>query len=659
MTPEDLWAIPRVGAPEPAPDGAALIVPVTRYSLETNEGRTRLHHVAGGTARPLTSADVSSTQPAWSPDGSRLAFVRKHEDSDQLFVMRLDGGEPERLTDLPLGVVDPRWFPDGERIAFLSPVYLDAPTPEATRKRLAKEKDAPRVHVTEDRFYRAWDRWIADGRRHHLFCLDLATREITDLTPTLEGWFDPTEPAGKYAIAPDGKEVAFSVSSSRPPHDPLLWGTFTVKVSRRGRPDRTREITPAGYERGFKPVYSPDGRRILFGVKRSTLSWADRTRLALHDRRTRRTTVLTEAWGLSANDWTLSRRRVYCTADVEGRTAIFGMGRGKGTPTELVRGAGLGPLRFAGRRLFTTESSLKAPDEVYSFDAAGADRRRETHFTRAWLRKHRLGRTKSVVFRGAGDEPVQMHVVFPPGGAAAKGAKRRKKPPLVHLIHGGPHGAFEDSWHWRWNAQVFAARGFVAALVNFHGSTGWGQEFTSSIVGEWGDKPYEDILRATDHLVDAGLVDGKRVAATGGSYGGYLASWIAARTDRFACIVNHAGVCDLQMEFASDIPQGWHLSAGGDLWSDLAGLDRFNPIRNAEGFASPMLILHGEKDYRVPYSMALQIYNVYRARGLPARLVCYPEENHWILKPRESVHWYGEFLAWLDRWLGRRRKRKG
>jgi dipeptidyl aminopeptidase/acylaminoacyl peptidase len=240
-----------------------------------------------------------------------------------------------------------------------------------------------------------------------------------------------------------------------------------------------------------------------------------------------------------------------------------------------------------------------------------------------------------------------MYLVHPPASAGAA-----SPPPLVHLVHGGPHGVFGDQWHWRWNAQLVAASGYLVAMVNFHGSTGWGQEFTASILGRWGDQPYTDILAATDYLIDGGRVAPDRMAVTGGSYGGYLVTWIVSQTARFSCAINHAGVCDFQAQFASDMTQGRRRSMGGELWDDLAGMDRYNPLRQAAGFRTPMLVIHGENDHRVPYTQGLQVYNVYKAMGLPARLVVFPDENHWILKPRNSRLWYGEFLGWLERWLG-------
>ena len=300
-------------------------------------------------------------------------------------------------------------------------------------------------------------------------------------------------------------------------------------------------------------------------------------------------------------------------------------------------------------------STLASPPEIVSLALDGSERRAVTAFTGPVMRTVRTGRVEDTTFAGADDDPVQMFIVHPPetgrGSGSGRGKTRRRRRPLVHLIHGGPHASFSDQWHWRWNAQIAAAPGYVVALVNFHGSDGWGHAFTDSIVGAWGDKPYEDVMKATDVLIDRGIADPKRMAATGGSYGGYMASWIASQTDRFACIINHAGVCDLQTQFSSDIPHGFPDIAGGAPWKDQEGMDRYNPIRHARGFRSPMLVLHGEKDYRVPYYQGLEIYNIYKSMKRPARLVVYPNENHWILKPGNSRHWYGEVLGWLKRWL--------
>jgi len=690
LTAEAMWKMPRVGAPVPSPDGSRALVPVTTYDLEADEGTTRLWLVpsdaekagAGGNddpARPLTTAEASSGQPAWSPDGTRILFIRKpggekkkggpeHTDVPQLFVMPVDGGEPERLTDLPFGAADPRWFPDGRRIAFLSQVYEAAPTLEETAKRKAeRDEDPVKAHVTENRFYRYWDHWLTERTFHHVFVRDLESGAQIDLTPDcwrITGLMDPSQ---VFFVAPDGKEVAFSGVKSEPPYDTLVSGVYRVRVPVRIREGtkapKVRELSRGHDGNAFRPVYSPDGRFLVYGINYETDFYADRVRLVAYDRESREKTVLTEEWDHSAGGWIFddSGKTVYLLAETEARSAAWALDLRKAVrkpaahpPREVARGGTLSGLRFAGRRLFTNISWLTAAPEAWVVDTRTEEVRRLTGFTAEAMRDVELSKVVEMTFTGADNDPVRMFVLLPPGEKMPKrGERRRKRWPLVHMIHGGPHGVFGDQWHWRWNAQAFAAPGYAVALVNFHGSTSFGEHYTASILGRWGDQPYKDINAATDHLLKLGIVNRNRMAVTGGSYGGYLVSWIASQTKRYACIVNHAGVCDFQTQYASDVTHGRARSMGGEPWDRLDGLDKYNPMRHAEGFRTPMLVIHGVKDYRVPYNQGLEIYNVYKAKGLPARLVVYPDENHWILKPKNSLHWYGEVLGWLARWLSR------
>ncbi|MDM7914883.1 MAG: S9 family peptidase [Candidatus Eisenbacteria bacterium] len=701
---DSLWSLPRVGEPCVAAAGDRLVVPVTTYSMEKNEGKTRLWLIPGDAAgagrggrgdaaRPLTSADTSSTQPALSPDGTKLLFVRKAPrgssssatdagqppEAPQLFLMTLEGGEPERLTDLPFGVADPRWFPDGRRVAFLAPVFASDPSIEGTEKRAKKLDDDPvKVRVTEDRVYRYWDHWLTDGKVHHLFVLDLATRAMSDLTPESDRWFDLDDPSDQYRIAPDGSEIVFSACRTRPPHMLLQWGIYRVAVPARLSPrsaPRARELTGGKWAQALRPVYSPDGRWILYGMQREVDFYADKVRLVALNRSSGEHHVLTEDWDLSASGWEFAEDSslVWLQAEAEGRTALFTLdfaaalrGTGKRAIRERVRGGTIGAPRVGGGRVFASLSSLGRPPEIVRFDPRRRVLTAITDFTGPRMRRIELAEVEEEVFPGANGEPVQMFLLRPKrsrppstGGAVQRGRRASEALPLVHMVHGGPHGAFLDQWHWRWNAQAFAAPGFLVAMVNFHGSTGWGQKFCASIQGSWGDAPYRDVMAATDRLIERGLVDPRRMAVAGGSYGGYLACWIASQTDRFAAIVNHAGVSDFQTQYATDLTQGRPRAMGGSLWDDIEGMDRYNPIRHAAGFRSPMLVIHGERDYRVPYDQGLEVYNVYKARGLPARLVCYPDENHWILKPRNSRHWYAEVLSWLERWLRAGSARRG
>ena len=652
LTAEDLWKVARVGTPQPTPKGDGIVVSVTTYDLEANKGKHRLWLVPteGGGPRPLTSEEYGSTDPAVSPDGQWVSFTRaRAEEKLQLHIMPLDGGEAERLTDFPLGVFDPKWFPDGKRIAFVAMLLDEAPTPEGTKDLLEKRaKDPVKVHITEDRVYRFWDHWLLDGERPHLFVFDLPTRRLTDLTPGGTGWFDLMDPAGHYDISPDGAEIAFSANSSLPPHQLLRWAVHTVATTGKG-PVRclTPEGTPPNSADCSRPRYSWDGKSIVYGMQRSPYFYADKVRMVRYDRAAGTHTVLTEDWDRSPAAWEHAPDgSLVLEAEDRGRVVLYALGKAGGTPKLVLEAGTISGLRI-GRdgRVYFTAQSLTSPPEAASCRLDGGGFRKLTQFNDALMSEVALGEVREVEFAGANGDRVQMFLVLPPGFDPGR------KWPLVHVIHGGPHGIAGDNFHFRWNPQAFAAPGYVVACVNFHGSTSWGQDFAACILGGHGDKPFTDIMRATDVLLETGFIDEKRMAATGGSYGGYLVCWIAGNTDRFACLVNHAGVFDLLAEYASDITQGRHLSYGGEPWDKLDAIDRWNPARFARGFTTPMLVTHGERDYRVPHTQALAVYNIYKAKGIDARLVFFPDENHWVLKPQNSLVWNREIHTWLKRYL--------
>jgi len=651
LTAEDLWKIARVGTPEPTPDGR-VVVPVTTYDLESNKGKTRLWLVPpeGGAPHPLTSEDHSSTDPAVSPDGRRLSFLRaRGEEKPQLYVMPLDGGEAERLTDLPLGALDPRWFPDGKRIAFVAMLLAAAPTPAGTKELMEKRaKDPVRVQITEDRVYRYWDHWLLEGERPHLFVLDLETRRLTDLTPAGTGWFDLMDPSGQYDIAPDGTEITFAANASLPPHQLLRWALYTVPTSGGGSVQcLTPEGTPPQSADSWRPRYAPDGKSIYYGMQRDPYFYADKVRIVRYDRAGKTHTVLTEGWDRSPAAWEVAPDgSLVLEAEDRARVLLFSLGVSGGTPKPLWDKGTVSGLRVGGNgRIYFTLQSISAPAEAMSCRLDGRDPLKLTRFNDALLSEIALGEVREVEFAGADGERVQMFLVLPPGFDPAR------KWPLVHVIHGGPHGIAGDNFHFRWSPHAFAAPGYVVACVNFHGSTSWGQEFAACIQGGHGDKPFTDIMRATDTLLETGFIDEKSMEATGGSYGGYLVCWIAGQTGRFACLINHAGVFDLLAEYGSDITQGRHQSYGGEPWDRLEAIDRWNPARFARGFTTPMLVVHGERDYRVPHNQALAVYNIYKAKGVDARLVFFPDENHWVLKPRNSLVWNREVHDWLARYL--------
>ena len=704
----DLWKMSRVGSPVLGADSEEVFFCQTHYDLDANKGRSSIWSLdaaannegsAKAEPRRLSSSEFDSSQPTIRPDGGEMIFVRRKEKSGpgadsekqsksrkkslakyahrpQLYRMSLEGGEAERLTDLPLGVASPRYLPDGKRVIFLAGLY-DSALDLASTAELdeAREEDPVKAHVTEDRVYRHWDRWLTEGKIHHLFLLDLESGDLSDLTPDWDRWMGLFSNEGVFDISPDGRELSFQACRSEKPHSPLLFGVYRLAIpdadasrspgSGSADGDRSLPATAAQPELlhpdhdgpASRPIYSPDGQYIVYGIQRIMGFYADRTRLVAYDRSSGQNHTLSEDWDGSAGAWTFGSdsETIYFLAQTGAQTGVYSLNLpaaitapADNPPQLLLRSGTINGLSAQAGALYFVHQDIRRPAELHLFDLSSSRLERITDCNSALVDALDLAEPEEIFFEGAAGDQVQMYLVRPPASAPDLGRPR----PLVHLIHGGPHGVFGDAWHWRWNAQIFAAAGYNVAMVNFHGSTGFGEDYTMSILGEWGAKPAADILAATDHLIAMGEADPERMAITGGSYGGYLVSYLAGETDRFACIVNHAGVCDFQTQFASDITQGRRRSMGGELWSDLEGLDRYNPIRRAENFKTPMLVIHGVKDYRVPYNQGLQIYNVYKAMDLPSRLVVYPDENHWILKPANSVHWYAEFLDWLERWMG-------
>jgi dipeptidyl aminopeptidase/acylaminoacyl peptidase len=649
FTVDTLWAVQRVGLPALSPDGRQVAYTVSAYDAEENRlnGDLWVVPVAGGPPGRLTTHKASDGSPDWSPDGRRLAFVsrRDGDGAGQLYVLPLDGGEAERVTQMPLAVSSPRWLPDGKRIAFVSTVIAGAESPDATKKALeAREKDKVRARVTENRLFRFWDRWLTDDEYPHIFVVDLDTRKVTDLLPGSRRHMNLLEGGGEFDVSPDGATVVFSANSTAEPYRTLNVDVFAVPTSG----GEVRNLTPDNPADDEDPVFSPDGRRLAFGRQLKADGWPDRTRLAVMELATGAVDVLTEPFDHSAADWawTPDGRALAFHAEARGRLNLYTVPAAGGTPREVVHGgttAGAAPT--PGGEVVFQVHSVSAPPELAVVPLEGSGLRPLTRHNDELMAGTAMGDMADLVFKGAGGDDVQMFVVRPPGFDPSR------KYPLVHLVHGGPVGTFGDGFSFRWHPHAFAAPGYVVAMVNFHGSSSFGQAWVESILGAHPDKPFTDIMKATDHLIAQGSIDPSRMAAAGGSYGGFMVNWIAGHTGRFKALVSHAGVYSLLGQSASDTSYGRQHSYGGYPFTNLANVEKWSPNRFAAGFQTPMLILHGERDFRVPVTQGLELYGVLTAKGVPARLVYYPDENHWILKGQNARHWYGEVLGWLARWL--------
>lgn len=636
LTPERLWSIPRVGAPAVA--AGRVVVPVTTYDLGDNKGTTTLWEVFpdGREQRRLTTS--SAARPTLSPDGSRLAFVRQVDGRGQVHVMPMDGGEPEQVTDLPMGVIGARFMPDGRRLLVLANLLVGHGTVNETAAERDRRKDLKVTgQSTESAVFRYWDRWLTTGEVPHLFLVDGS--EARDLTPGSVAWmrWDNTgDPIDDIDIAPDGSTVAWCANRADPTEPEIRWALHLTSVD----DGDTRCLNDGLDGHAAHPRFSPDGSRLVYGAQHDPHFYADRVRLVEHRLADGAERELTGDWDRSPSAWEFDGDDLVFEAEDDARQPLWRL-TADGAITEITRDATLaGPRPLGDGRLVATRSAITAPPELVLVEDSVTPL---TDFTAAALDGVDLPSVEDVRYTGAADREIQMFVVTPPGVVGIA--------PLVHMIHGGPHGAWTDVWHWRWHPALFCGADKRAALVNFHGSTGWGQDFAASIRGAWGDRPATDIERATDHLIATGLADPDRMAITGGSYGGYMVAWLIGQTDRYACAIAHAAVTNLPSMYASDITMGRSSAYGAEVWVDLDRVNRWSPAAFTAGYVTPTLVIHGDRDYRVPVGQGLELYGVLKAKGVEARLVHYPDENHWILSPANSIHWYGEVSAWLERFL--------
>ena len=643
FTAERMWALKRLGDPAITPDGKLAVVPVTTYEINENKGLTDLWMipVAGGPARQLTSDKANDTQATVSPDGEWIAFVSKRGDDteNQVYVIAVDGGEARRVTNLPTGVSVPKWFPDSKRIAFVSEVWPDLVRWEdqAARK---KERDSSKMTA------RVWTRapisyfdHFLDDRQPHLFSISIDGGETTAITRLSGFWLSKAEvDAYSYDVSPDGLEVAFSANVDRSGiernYDIILLPTCGCKP-----PKNISENSKADDE---SPRYSPDGKRLAYKQQRIRKFYADRERLMIYDRGAGTTRGVTEDWDRSVDglNWEADSRSLLGAIDDAGTRRIYRLSADGGKPVPMTRESSYGALALSknGKGMVAIRQSFIEPPTLVSLARNGAATKISA-FNDTAMAGLDFGRYESVTYKGARDADIQMWVFYPPGFDPAK------KYPLLMLLHGGPHNAVTDAVQWRWNAEVFASWGYVVSWHNFHGSSGFGNDFADSINPDWITLPYEDTIRAANWLMEKPFVDRDRMVAAGASYGGFLATTLLGRPHPFKALVAHAAVYNQYSQIASDF--GAEAARFYNFWDKPEEFARNSPHTSAANFTTPTLVIHNQQDLRVPVNHGVELFNTLQRKGVPSKLVYFPDENHWVLKPQNSLFWYQTVKDWV------------
>lgn len=662
MSAEDLWALNRVGPPSVSPDGQWCAVEVAHWDVPRDDVFSEIWLLAtdGKKQKPLTSSGGKNSNPRWSPDGRWVAFIAKRagDETPQIYLIDPTGGEATRLSSMPMVPSHLQWSADSRFLLCIAWSWPDVADDEGFRQREKQLKDSKvKATVTEEAVYRYWDRWVADGRMPMVYAVEVRTGKHRNLLAGVRlpngkpAHLPPYEPSvSDFDLSPDGKELCFVAENVAAIGMDQNHDLFVIQTDDEAKTQEALNLTSDNPANDLSPAYSPDGKRLAFLRQRTKFFYADQTKLMVMDRSSKRFEELTGSLDRSCMRprWLPDSQRIACEVEDAGyhKMAFIHI-----EPKQIMLPPANGSERsidFAKdvRLAVYLRSSFNEPPRVMVHQPGHGEPQPIESFSRSIIDQWRLGKVESRTFKGSDDKDVQMFILYPPGFDASK------KYPLLQMVHGGPHNAMCNDWSFRWNPQLWAAQGWVVAIVNFHGSSGFGQAFADSITGDYGTKPLTDIMKATEWFEQQPWIDKQRMAAAGASYGGYMMSYLNGHTDKFKAMVCHAGVYNYASQMASDLVIGRRRSLGGFPWEDFARSDKQSSNRFAQHFKTPTLVIHGEKDYRVPVTQGLEYYNTLKMKGVPARLVYFPDENHWILKPQNSLLWHKEVFGWLSKYIG-------
>lgn len=657
MTFDDFAAVKNVGDPQISPDGKWVLYSVRTTDVNANKRTTvtKIQPFGGGIPRQFPGAGTAATEARWSPDGKSVVYVA----NGQVWIVDATGANAKRITNISGGASGPAWAPTGDHIAFVTGVYPDCDG-DACNVERAKSADTGKVkaHITDNLLYRHWTEWTPETRSH-LFIVAPDGSGLRDVTSGVKYDVPPGPFGGSeaYAFSPDGRELAYSAKDQGRED---AWSTdvnlYVVPVGG-GAPTA---ITAANRGADQNPVYSPDGRTILYASQERGGFESDRQRLMAYDRATRSTREVLPRWDRNADAYSFSPTgdAIFLTTVDAGRTKFYRVTRtasGWTAPQLLTSGGNNFAPSFSrnGRAIAWLQDAAERPAEVFTgtIGPAGiSGTTRLTHENDALLADLKLNPVEDFWFKGADGDSVQGFILRPPQYQAGK------KFPVLFLIHGGPQGEWLDQWHGRWNFELFASPGFGVVAINPRGSFGYGQKFTDQISKDWGGKVYTDLMNGLNAaLARNNWLDSTRMGAAGGSYGGYMTNWIAGHSNRFKALFTHAGVYNLENMYGATEEiwfSDWEF--GGPYWNKQA-MDsvyrRWSPHLFAGNFHTPHLVVVGELDYRVPYTEGLSLFTALQRQGVPSRLIDFPDEGHWIGKPQNQRLWWKEVLGWFSKYL--------
>ena len=641
--------VARISDPQLSPDGKIIAFTVQRVDLENNLKPVQIYTVPleGGQPTQITSEGGLNERPRWSPDSKQIAFVSDRGGSEQIWLMSADGSGAKQVTNLATEAGGVLFVPDGKRLVFTSSVYPDCADDACNKQKLEADKASKlKARVYSSLLYRHWTQW-QDARRTHLFVISLAGGAPKDLTPGTRD-VPPFSLGGPddYALSPDGQELCYVAN---PDPEPAVSTNSDLYVTALDNGQPAKITINVGADNS--PQYSPNGKYLAYRTQLRGGYESDRWRLVVMERTSGSARILTENLDrpVTSFTWAADSTRLFFTVEDRGRQAIQMVSVNGGAARVVVTGpSSLDDVQLTadGKTMVYTEQSASRPVEIFRAASSGGTAVPLTRLNDDLLAARELIPAEEFWVQRAESVRVHSFVVKPPGFKAGV------KYPVLFLIHGGPQGSWGESWTYRWNAQVFAAAGYVVVLPNPRGSTGYGQKFTDEINADWGGRAFDDIMAVVDYASGQPWADADRMAAAGASYGGYMIDWMLGHTSRFKALVSHAGVYDLRSEFGETEELWFPLwEFKGAPWDNPEMYARWSPSYFAKEFKTPTLVTHGELDFRVPVGQGMQLYTALQLEKVPSKLVLFPDEGHWISKPQNAVFWYKTVLDWIESWL--------
>ncbi len=654
---DDLVRLNRVSDPVLSPDGRTVVFTVRETDMSANRGRTDLWSLdvvtKGAQPRRITSHPENDGSAQWSADGRFIYFLASRNGSSQVWRLDSGGGEAVQVTRLPLDVGTFKLSPNGAKLAVSLDVFPDCADLACTAARL-EEKSKASGMVHDRIFIRHWDTW-KDGRISQLFVLTLENGAVTGDPLSLSGSLDadvPSKPFGdasEYTFSPDSSKVVFS-TRLKGKSEPWSTNFDLYEVATDG--GEPRNLTADNPAWDTQPVFSRDGSQLAWRAMERPGFEADRFHIVIQDTKSGQRRALTQTWDRSVDSLQFSTdgKTIYATTDNFGQHPLWAIDVKSGKPTMLTGPGHVDSFSVGEREIVFALASLKSPAELYAITVKG-ELRDLPRINAQALSEVQLGEPEQFTFAGANDETVYGYVMKPAG------FDPQRKYPLAFIIHGGPQVSFGNAWSYRWNPQTYAGAGYAAVFIDFHGSPGYGQAFTDSITQDWGGKPLEDLQKGlAAALAKYPWIDADRACALGASYGGFMVNWIAGNwQEPFKCLVNHDGIFDARgMAYTTEELWFDEWEHGGPYYEVPENYEKFNPANLVAKWSVPMLVIHGEQDFRVPDTQGISTFTALQRRGIPSRLLYFPDENHWVLKPANSVQWHQEVLKWLGEWTGKK-----